>query len=92
MVTAASSRSDVLAALGGDAAQVEAAAKVLWEHIESKNLDDRRTEARAYADAGAFSIVEAAMSTHAAHAGAQQCLCRAVGWLACYTPDRVREY
>ena len=76
-VTAASSKAEVVAALGDvDPAKVQAAATVMDRHIGYS-----KEQAEAYAAVGAISAVVAALAAHAAHVGIQEQLCLVVSKL-----------
>ncbi len=76
VVTAASSKVDVVAALrSADAEQVMTAARLMANQCEQGGDAARK----AYAEAGAVAALAAAMASHAAHPGSQEQLCRAIG-------------
>ena len=86
LVTAASSKVDVVAALrSADAKQVTAAAKIMGDHCDKGG----EAEQKAYAEAGAIPILVAAMATHKADPGTQEQLCWAVRILARLDSNKV---
>ena len=76
LVTAASSKVDVVAALRSADAQHAMTAAQLMANQCDKGSDAVR---KPYAEAGAVAALVAAMATHGAHPGAQEQLCRAIG-------------
>jgi hypothetical protein len=87
LVTAASSKVDVVAALrSADAQHAMAAAELMATQCEQgENELSRDAVRKPYADAGAVAALVAAMATHGAHPGAQEQLCRAIkeqAWLS----------
>ncbi len=76
LVTAASSKVDVVAALrSADAQHVMTAAEIMATQFNDKDDDALQP----YAEAGAVAALVEAMATHGAHPGAQEQLCRAIG-------------
>ncbi len=76
LVTAASSKVDVVAALcSANAEHVQVAAELMANQCD-KDGDPVR---KAYAEAGAVAALVAAMATHGAHPGALAHVCRAIG-------------
>jgi hypothetical protein len=90
VVTAASSKADVVAALrSANAHQVQTAASIMADQCEQGVKAVRQV----FAAAGAVTALVAAMATHGAHPGAQEQLCRAIGQQAALSGDnRVRQH
>jgi hypothetical protein len=75
LVTAASSKVDVVAALrSGNADHVKAAAELMANQCEQGSF----AVPKAYAEAGAVAALVVAMATHATHPAVQEQLCRAI--------------